>query len=86
MKVNHTVADGGDFDSCYGTTLDPGTCATLGVAGGGVFADSIFTVVGGDPNNALDVLFSPAANRITLSGTGNKWSHTAPSLRKELHG
>ncbi len=78
MKVNHTVTDGGDFDSCYGTTLDPGSCSTLGVTGGGVFADSIFTVVGGDPNIPLDVLINQPADRITLSGAGNPWSHTAP--------
>ena len=77
MKVNHTTTAGGDLESCFGTTSDPGNCATLGVVGGGVFSDSIFTVVGGDPNNPLDVLFSVVADRITLSGTGD-WQHASP--------
>jgi len=78
MKVNHTTTAGGDLESCFGTTSDPEKCATLGVVGGGVFADSIFTVVGGDPNDGGDVLIAQAADRITLSGSG-VWQHASPA-------
>ncbi len=78
MKINHTTTAGGTLESCFGETTDPGNCATLGVVGGGVFADSIFTVVGGDPNFPLDILINLPADRITLSGTG-VWQHASPA-------
>ena len=54
-------------------------------AGGGtfdsffdVFANAIFTIVGGDPGNPLDVFFSQVAPQVSLSSTNSTWSHTAP--------
>ncbi len=72
MAVDHAGANGGNFNSCFG---EFGECG--GVFGGGIFADGIFTVVGGDPNNPLDVLLFQPADRIVLASTGT-WSHTQP--------
>lgn len=79
MEIRHTVAGGGDFDSCFGMMTDPlGVCAALGVPGGGIYGDAIFTLVGGDPANLADVMFSQPASRVVLSGAGALWSHTPP--------
>jgi hypothetical protein len=44
---------------------------------GGVWADLIFTTVGGDPSNIGDVLFHTHQS-IPLSSIGSTWSHTPP--------
>ena len=55
------------------------------VTGGGtfnsffdVFADAIFTKVGGDPNNPADRLFTQATQEGRLTANNVPWSHTAP--------
>ena len=76
MEIQHDNTLGGTFESCFGNLGDPaGVCNLLGIAGGGVYADGIFTVVGGDPNNPLDVFFSAAAPRIAVSGINGLWVH-----------
>lgn len=76
MTIVHDNVLGGTFESCFGNLGDPaGVCGLLGVAGGGVYADAIFTVVGGDPSNPLDVFFSAAAPRIAVSGIDGVWVH-----------
>jgi len=77
MEIVHTDILGGTFESCFGNLGDPaGVCGTLGVAGGGVFTNGIFTLVGGDPSNPLDVFFSAAAPRIAVSGLNGLWDHS----------
>jgi hypothetical protein len=76
MEIVHDNAGGGTFQSCFGNIADPaGVCALLGVAGGGIYADTIVTVVGGDPSNPLDIFFSAAAPRLALSGINGVWEH-----------
>ena len=76
MEIIHTDPLGGTFTSCLGNPADPaGVCVVLGVAGGGVYADAIFTVPGGDPSNPLDVFFSAAAPRLAVSGLNGLWEH-----------
>ena len=76
MEIIHTNPLGGTFESCLGNLADSaGVCSTLGVAGGGVYANAIFTVVAGDPNNPLDVFFSAAAPRLAVSGLNGLWDH-----------
>jgi PEP-CTERM motif len=76
MEIRHEQANGGTFDSLFGDLAD----GPLGVAGGGIYSDAIFTVPGGDPGNPLDVLFSQPAPRIVLPSTLSPWSHTRPAL------
>ena len=76
MEIIHTNPLGGTFESCLGNLADSaGVCSTLGVAGGGVYTNAIFTVVAGDPNNPLDVFFSAAAPRLAVSGLNGLWEH-----------
>jgi len=76
MEIIHTNVLGGTFTSCLGNSSDSaGVCSSLGVVGGGVYSDAIFTVVGGDPSNPLDVFFSAAAPRIAVSGLLGVWEH-----------
>jgi hypothetical protein len=76
MQIDHTIASGGTFQSCLGATTDPvGVCGSLGVPGGGVYADGIFAVLGGDPNNPLDVILNIPAPRVAVSATSGTWSH-----------
>lgn len=78
MEIIHSSALGGTFESCLGNSSDSaGVCASLGVPGGGVYADGIFTVVGGDPSDPLDVFFSAAAPRLAVSGINGIWQHGA---------
>lgn len=44
-----------------------------------VFADLIFTVSGGNPNNPTDRIITQVANSVTLTSTGSTWSHTPPA-------
>ncbi len=81
MEIRHEGADpdgGNTFDSCLGNLGDPGACAALGVVGGGVFGNAIFTVPGGDPANPGDVLLSIVAPRIALDSVNSTWSHLPP--------
>jgi uncharacterized repeat protein (TIGR01451 family) len=86
MEIRHDLGPGagddfgGTFDSCFGTSGEAGHpgCTSIGVAGGGVFADAIFTLPGGDPANPLDVLHSAAAPPIKLSSDGGTWLHVPP--------
>ncbi len=76
MEIIHSNILGGTFESCLGNTSDTaGVCSTLGVPGGGVYANAIATVVGGDPSNPLDVFFSAAAPRLAVSGLNGTWEH-----------
>ncbi|MBW2363116.1 MAG: hypothetical protein JRG84_19640, partial [Deltaproteobacteria bacterium] len=75
MEIQHQLEQGGSFQSCFGDLSDPGTCAVLGVTGGGVYADAIFVVPGGDPNNLGDVIQKAPAPRITLYAAGATWVH-----------
>ena len=75
MEIQHGTPEGGSFDSCFGDLADPGTCNFLGVPGGGVYADLIFTIVGGDPSNLLDVILTTPAQRIALFTSGSTWVH-----------
>lgn len=85
MQIRHQAADPGGgttFDSCFGETADGAACAacaTLGVTGGGVFADAIFTTVGGDPANPGDVLLAQPAPRTVKANLGGTWTHLRPS-------
>jgi hypothetical protein len=73
MEVTHELPNGGTFESCFGAI---GDCSNgLGVLGGGIFANAIFTVAGGDPNNPLDLFFTALAPQVVLEGRG-EWSHT----------
>jgi len=69
------------FSACFGEIapcLAESACAMPpGVAGGGVFADAIFTVMGGDPADPGDVLLSAPAPNILLASLGN-WDHVEP--------
>lgn len=80
MQITHgTGVPGGTFDSCFGELSDPNTsCGLLGVTGGGIFTDAIFTVVGGDPGIPGDVLVSQPAPRVVLGSADTPWSHNAP--------
>ena len=62
MNIAHTSATGGTFTSSFPN----------------IFADAIFTVVGGDPNDIFDILFSQAAPAITLNSSGT-WTHNQPA-------
>jgi hypothetical protein len=75
MEIQHPFPEGGLFDSCFGDPADAGTCGFLGVPGGGVYADAIFVVPGGDPNNPLDVILNTPAPRISLFTAGSRWAH-----------
>jgi len=75
MEIIHTSPAGGQFNSCLGDPADPGSCGALGVPGGGVYADAIFVVPGGDPNNLLDVLINTPAPRVAVSSSGSTWEH-----------
>jgi hypothetical protein len=76
MQIDHTILSGGTFQSCFGETTDPvGVCGSLGVPNGGVFADGIAVVVGGDPNNPLDILFNLPAPKVAVSAIAGTWSH-----------
>lgn len=79
MNVFHTLPNGGLFDACWG---DAGQCAGAGIPGlgqpgGGIFADAIFAVPGGDPGNPGDVLFSVAAPSLFLAQLNAPWLHVA---------
>ncbi len=69
------------FTSCFGEVapcaLEAACNTPEGVAGGGIFADAIFTVVGGDPSVPGDVLLSMAAPPIILASVGD-WTHLEP--------
>ena len=77
MEIRHENLDSdvtqGTFDSCFGDTVD----CSLGVPGGGIYANAIFTIVDGDPNDPVDVLFSTCAPKVVLVGHGT-WIHTRP--------
>ena len=82
MRIRHENPDpdAGTFDACYGepNEVDHPTCdMELGVAGGGVFAHAIFTVVGGDPSKPVDILLMlpHPTPKIALSTTNAMWSH-----------
>ncbi len=75
MEIQHQFAQGGTFDSCFGDAGDPGVCATLGVPGGGVYADAIFVIPGSDPNFLGNVLLSLPSDRISLFTAGSSWVH-----------
>jgi hypothetical protein len=75
MQIQHPFLEGGFFDSCFGDLGDPGTCGFLGVPGGGVYADAIFVLPGGDPSNPIDVLINTPAPRISLFTSGSRWAH-----------
>ncbi len=81
MEIRHEDPDpfgGGTFDLCLGEVSDGpacGACGTLGVGGGGVFADAIFTNVGGDPADPLDRLLNLPAPRIALANLDGQWGH-----------
>ncbi len=76
MTINHDDPGGGTFTSCFGETSDTtGVCSTLGVPGGGVFADGIIVVPGGDPSNPLDVFFNIPAPRVVVSAIDGTWIH-----------
>ena len=78
MEITHDDILGGTFESCLGNPSDPaGVCSTLGVLGGGVYSNGIFTIVGGDPSNPLDVFFSAAGPRLAVSGINGIWEHDA---------
>jgi hypothetical protein len=80
MEIVHDFAGGGTFSSCFGETTDAlGTCPLLGLLGGGIFADGIAVVPGGDPSNPLDVLFSVPTPRVVVSATSGTWSHAGGS-------
>ncbi len=75
MRIAHDDPDK-SFVSCFGEIA---ACAAEsgmppGVAGGGIFADAIFTVVGGDPADPGDVLISIPAPDIMLASVG-VWIH-----------
>ncbi len=77
MEIIHSNGSGGTFESCLGNPSDPaGVCNTLGVLGGGVYTNGIFTVIGGDPSNPPDVFFSAAAPRLAVSGINGVWQHS----------
>lgn len=85
MEIRHEFGPlpsddfGGTFDSIFGSPGDPNVPLDLQgllVPGGGVIADAIFTVVGGDPANPLDVLFSAVAPRLTIWSQDSTWEHT----------
>ena len=80
MRIDHDNP-AKTFSACFGEVAP---CAAVnacamppGVAGGGVFADAIFTTVGGDPANPGDVLLSMAAPSILLASLGD-WIHLEP--------
>lgn len=76
MEVTHGGVNGGTFDACLGDILD---CANLlGILDGGIFADAIFTILAGDPNNPLDILHNQPAPKVILESACD-WSHTAPA-------
>lgn len=85
MEIRHEFGPlptddfGGTFDSIFGSPGDlnvPLDLQGLLVPGGGIIADAIFTVVGGDPANPLDVLFSAPAPRLTTWSQDSTWEHT----------
>jgi len=85
MEIRHEFGPlptddfGGTFDSIFGSPGDlnvPLDLQGLLVPGGGVTADAIFTIVGGDPANPLDVLFSAVAPRLTIWSEDSTWRHT----------
>jgi hypothetical protein len=61
MTISHTTAMGGTFTSNFPN----------------IFADAIFTVVGGDPNDLLDIMLTSQAPAITLNSSGT-WTHDKP--------
>lgn len=73
---------GGHFDSAFAQPGDGSPVpSNLLVAGGGVYADAIFTVPGGDPNNPAHVLFSQPGPRVVLSSVDSEWEHTLAGLQ-----
>ncbi len=88
MEIRHEFGPlpsddfGGTFDSIFGSPGDLNV--PLGLQGlltpsGGVTADAIFTVVGGDPASPADVLFTAVAPRLTIWSQGSTWEHTLPT-------
>jgi hypothetical protein len=78
MQILHDAPGSatGTFISCLGDPGDPeGSCNVLGVGGGGVYADAIFVVPGGDPNNPLDVLINTPAPRVAVAAINAQWDH-----------
>ncbi len=65
---------GGTFDSCFGEVAD---CGTLGIGGGGVCTNAIFTTVDGDPSDAADVLLSQPLAKLVRSATDSTWFHAS---------
>ena len=71
---------GGTFDFCFGEQGELGHpgCATLGLSGGGIFTNAIFTTVGGDPSTPGDIILTAVVSKIVQSSTGSDWTHSAP--------
>lgn len=78
MEIRHEDPDGGTFSAIFGDVSDAGLVPAefhpLLTPGGGVFADAIMTVVGGDPGDPGDVVFSMGAPGLVLWSTGS-WRH-----------
>ena len=80
MRIDHDNPDK-TFSSCFGEVAacaaEPACITPPGIAGGGIFADAIFTTVGGDPSDPMDVHLSMPAPAILLASTG-EWIHFEP--------
>jgi hypothetical protein len=89
MRIDHDgpgAHSGGGFSSCFGTPTDEitGNCqgptqVGLGSIGGGIHADAIFVIPGGDPANPLDLIINVPAPQISLGSTGT-FLHGARSV------
>lgn len=81
MEIRHDTGPlptddiGGHFDSAFAQPGDGTGVPSLEVLGGGVWANGIFTLPGGDPSNPMDILFSTAAPRIVLWSMESLWEH-----------
>jgi len=54
---------------------DGGACDLIGVPGSGVNAHMIATILGGNPNNPIDVLFDVPAPAVVMNSLGSTWLH-----------